>query len=182
MKKILLLTAISCLTFSLFAQKKAEKKYRFPSDFTGHWKGNLQWSQPGKKEPVNVNMELIILPADSALKYSWQLIYGKAGEDNRPYILRAVDTAKGHWVVDELNGIVLDQYWAGGKFCGAFTVQNSTIVNNYWIENGQLVVEFISLAAKPIATTGNGTEESPKVDSYRVSGYQRAMLSRIKRK
>lgn len=182
MKKILLLLLLICSGLALTAQKKAEKKYRFPADFAGRWKGNLQWSQPGKKEPVNVNMELNILPADSALKYSWQLVYGQAGEDNRPYILRAVDTAKGHWVVDELNGIVLDQYWTGQKFCGAFTVQNSTIVNNYWIENGQLVVEFISLVAKPIATTGNGTEESPKVDSYRVSGYQRALLSRLKGK
>jgi len=39
-------------------------------------------------------------------------------------------------------------------------------------------VEFFSIGAKPIATTGHGTEESPAVDSYRVGSYQKAVLRR----
>ena len=69
-------------------------------------------------------MELRIQPSDSAHRFSWQIIYGNANEDNRPYTLIAKDSSKGHWVIDEHNGIVLDQYWIAGKFCGAFTVMN----------------------------------------------------------
>ena len=90
------------------------------------------------------------------------------------------DSAGIHWVIDEMNGIVLDQYWVANKFCGAFTVQNSTIINNYWIENGKLIVEFYSLSAKPVTTTGHGTEESPSVDSYKIGSYQKAILSKVR--
>ena len=124
-------------------------------------------------------MELRIHPADSAGTWNWQIIYGSEAEDNRPYKLVRKDTAGIHWVIDENNGIILDQYWVADKFSGAFTVLNSTIVNSYWMENNKLMVEFYHVSAKPIATTGKGTDESPHVDSYRVGGYQKAVLTRI---
>jgi hypothetical protein len=123
-------------------------------------------------------MELRIHPADSVRKYTWQIIYGATAEDNRPYILIAKDSTGTHWVIDEKNGIVLDQYWVGGKFCGAFTVMNNTIVNNYWMEDNKLMIEFFSMGAKPVTASGNGTEESPVVDSYKIGSYQKAVLSR----
>jgi len=152
----------------------------FPQSWVGNWKGELQWYKTGATGPQKVNMELHIQPGDSAGNYTWQLIYGSAAEDNRPYLLRPKDESKGHWVIDELNGIVLDQYWVGNKFCGAFTVMNNTIVNNYWLENDKLMVEFYSFGAKPIITTGAGTKDSPYVDSYGMGSYQKAVLQRIK--
>jgi len=150
----------------------------FPNDWIGHWEGELLWYQGAAKEPRKVNMELQIRPTDSAHKFSWQLSYGAKAEDNRPYTLIAIDTVKGHWMIDENNGIVLNKFWIANKFCGAFTVQHSTIIDNFWIENGKLVVEFYSISAKPIATTGGGNNEIPFVDSYKVNSYQRAILSR----
>ena len=149
----------------------------FPQSWTGNWKGELLWYKGTAKEPQKVMMELRIHPADSN-RFSWQIIYGSETVDNRPYTLIAKDTSKGHWLIDENNGIVLDQFWIANKFCGAFTVQNATIVNNYWIEKDKLFAEFYSLSAKPIATTGKGTEESPSADSYKIGTYQIATLSR----
>ena len=125
-------------------------------------------------------MQLIIGPTDSAHTYTWQLIYGDKGEDNRPYMLKAVDTIKGHWQIDERNGIMLDQYFIGNRFTSAFTVLTTTIVNSYWRAGNNLIAEFYSLSAKPINTTGNGTEESPKVESYATKSYQRAVMKRKK--
>ena len=85
-----------------------------------------------------------------------------------------------HWAIDENNGIVLDQYWVANKFSGAFTVQNNTIINSYWMEKNKLVVEFYNISAKPVATTGKGTEDSPKVDSYKMGSYQKAVLKRMR--
>lgn len=149
----------------------------FPQSWMGNWKGELLWYKGTAKEPQKVVMELRIHPDDSN-RFSWQIIYGNETLDKRPYTLIAKDTAKGHWLIDENNGIVLDEFWIANKFCGAFTVQKSTIINNYWIENGKLFAEFYSLSAKPIATTGKGTEESPSVDSYKIGTYQIATLSR----
>ena len=153
-------------------------QHAFPKDFLGHWEGTLNWYQAGKKVPQTVKMQLIIRPGDSANTYTWQIIYGDKGEDNRPYILKAVDTAKGHWQVDELNGIVLDQYFIGNRFTSAFSVQTTTIVDSYWREGKNLIAEFYGLTAKPVNTSGKGTEDSPKVDSYGTKSYQRAVLKR----
>jgi len=151
----------------------------FPKDFVGIWKGTLDWHRAGDTAPRKINMELHILPSkDTAGQYTWRLVYGKPGEDNRPYILKKVDTAGIHWVIDELNGIVLDQYWIGNRFYGSFTVQNTTIVNCYYLENNQLIAEFISWPARPVATTGKGDEDSPFVDSYNIRSLQRAVLQK----
>jgi hypothetical protein len=150
----------------------------FPKSWVGNWKGELHWYKTGTAAPQKVAMILRIHPADSAGTYTWQLIYGAGGEDNRPYKLIPKDTAGIHWVVDEQNGILLDQFWVGNKLCGAFTVMHNTIINNYQLENGRLLIEFYSISSKPITTSGDGTDETPKVDSYRVGSYQRAVLTR----
>lgn len=174
MKSIVVLLACF-ISFSAPGQSKS-----FPQNWAGNWKGELEWYKTGKTEPQKVNMELRIQPTDIPGKYTWQIIYGSAAEDNRPYILQKRDTIGTHWVIDENNGIVIDQFWVGNKFCGAFTVMGNTIVNSYWMENDKLVAEFYSLAGKPIASTGSGTEESPTVDSYRMNSYQKAVLQRVK--
>ena len=170
---IFLLTC--CISFLATSQSTT-----FPESWVGNWKGELEWYKTGKAEPQKVNMELRIQPTDITGTFTWQIIYGSATEDNRPYTLIAKDSNKTHWVIDENNGIVLDQYRIGNKFCGAFTVMGNTIVNNYWMENGKLMIEFYSIGAKPIATTGKGTEESPSVNSYKVGSYQKAVLLRTK--
>lgn len=123
-------------------------------------------------------MQLIVQPADSADTFTWQLVYGEKAEDNRPYLLRPVDTAKGHWQIDERNGIVIDQYLVGNRFTSAFTVQNNTIVDSYWREDNKLIIEFHSFPARPVNTSDHGTKDSPKVDSYPVRSFQRAVLTR----
>jgi len=125
-------------------------------------------------------MELRIHKTGSANTWTWQIIYGSETEDNRPYKLIKKDAAGIHWVIDENSGIVLDQYWVADRFAGAFTVMNSTIINNYRMQNDKLEVEFYSISAKPVATTGKGNDEVPFVDSYGVKSYQKAVLSRVK--
>lgn len=173
--KIFLFSLFISFSFFIHAQQDA-----FPKSWVGNWKGELNWYKTGQAQPQKVNMELRIHPIVNSQQFSWQIIYGKETEDNRAYTLIAKDTAQHHWVIDENNGIVLDQYWVASKFCGAFTVQNNTIVNSYWMEGQNLIVEFYSIGAKPIVTTGNGTDESPKVDSYKMGSYQKAVLQRVK--
>ena len=165
------------LSYSLFSSGQSKP---FPQSWQGNWKGELQWYKTGSSTAQKVNMELRIHPGDSSGIWTWQIIYGSETEDNRPYKLMGRDSTGTHWVIDEMNGIVLDQYWVAGKFCGAFTVGNSTIINNYWMEKDKLVVEFYSISAKPIANSGKGTEESPSVDSYKIGSYQKAILTKMK--
>lgn len=157
----------SCVSFS---------QSEFPERWEGNWKGDLLWYAGFGKESRKVSMELNIRRTDTA--WSWQLVYGSPTEDNRPYTLFPVDRNKGHWAINEHNGIVLDQFFLAGRLNGAFTVGSSTIFNSYELKGDSLIVEFSTLQAAPLATTGQGTEDSPKVDSYRVIGFQRAVLRR----
>ncbi|MET0461827.1 MAG: hypothetical protein ABW007_01680 [Chitinophagaceae bacterium] len=149
----------------------------FPAAWSGTWKGDLFWYNGPGKEPKKIEMQLSILKGDTS--WTWQLIYGKPGEDNRPYTLFAVDSARGHWAINEHNGIILDQFFLANRLAGAFTVGQNTIINSYELRGDSMLVEFNSLQAKPIAATGLGTEDSPKVDSYRMQSFQRAVLRKV---
>jgi hypothetical protein len=177
MKKLLLFIVLSFSISVISAQNKAD--ISFPGSFIGHWKGKLQWMIAGK--PVQeFSMQLIILPADTAGQFTWQIIYGDEGKDNRPYLLKPIDTAKGHWIVDERDGIILDSYVHGNAMHGAFTVQGNTIVDNYRVEGDSMVVEFFSIKLGDKKTSGKGTDETPFVESYKMSGYQIGMLKKVK--
>ena len=165
------------LFLSLYITASGQKS-AFPNTWAGHWKGEVNWFTTGTTTPTKVSMELKIHPTTTPGTWTWQIIYGGAGEDERPYKLVSKDSTGTHWVIDENNGIILDQYWVANKLCGMFTVGNSTIINNYWREGDSLIVEFYSVAAKPIVTTGDGSKNSPKVDSYQIAGYQKAVLTR----
>lgn len=186
MKLVLTCLLLACNLASFSQTKRSYTKTRkpaatgFPASFIGHWKGTLEWYPAGAKEPRRVVMHLRIYPyRDSAGMYTWNMVYGDESKDNRPYFLKAVDTEQGHWVIDEMNGIKVDQYWTGAKLCSAYTTQQVTIANNYWIENGDLVAEFISYNTKPIAKTGKGTEDIPYVYSYEIRSYQKAVLKKM---
>ena len=153
----------------------------FPADFTGHWEGELQWFRAGSKGPQKVKMQLVIQPTDSLGVYSWQLVYGSGGTDNRSYSIRLADTARGHWVVDEKNGIFLDHYWLGGRLSTAFTVQQTTIVNTYYRAGKKLAVEFYSLSAQPARQSGGTSADVPPVASYALKGFQKALLKKKRR-
>ena len=173
MKFSVLFILYTLLSTNTFAQQPV-----FPKDWVGIWKGELIWIRSGQTDTSRVAVQLRIHPADSINTFTWQIIYGSAGEDNRPYLLKPVDPARGHWVVDEKNGILLDQFLIGNRLCGAFTVQQSTIINHYWLEGNRLMIEFSSIGAKPLHSSGKGTEESPVVNSYKVASYQKAELRR----
>ena len=150
----------------------------FPKCFIGNWKGTIQWMIAGKPTRP-FTMRLNIQPSDTAGQYTWQIIYGDDNKDNRPYILKAVDTAKGHWVIDENDSIILDSYVHGNSIHGAFTVQGNTIIDNYTIENGKMRVEFFSIKLDDKKQSGKGTAETPFVDSYLISSYQTGLLTRV---
>lgn len=148
----------------------------FPQSFVGNWKGTLTWSR-AEKAKQQFTMRLNIQPADSG-RYTWQIIYGDNQQDNRPYLLMPVDTAKGHWQIDERNTIVLDGYFIGNTFTSVFSVSGSTIVSKYELTADGLLVSFTTYATKPITTTGGTSSEIPPVESYKVVGLQQGLLRR----
>ena len=167
---------LGCVMQLLVLQATAQHKISI-ADFTGKWKGSLEWSRPGKT-PQQFSMQLNIAPTGIANQYTWQINYGDSGKDIRTYSLQPVDTSTGHWAIDEHNGIVLDNYLLSNCLTGSFTVMGNTITDSYCLENGKLKVVFISMKLADKTTTGKRTGDSPSVDSYRLTGMQQGWLEK----
>jgi hypothetical protein len=146
--------------------------------WTGTWQGNLAW-QESKDSVSTVRMRLIIQPLDSADWYTWNLVYGDSETDNRGYTLKPVDWRTGHWQVDEHNGIVIDQYLFGNSFVSSFDVLGTHIVDEFESDNDEMTVRFFSFSTQPECITGEGTETSPRVQSFPLQSRQKVVLHRI---
>jgi hypothetical protein len=166
MRRLIVLLLV--LTGTLHAQT-------FPDSYIGYWRGDLQIYK-GSKVLQTVKFGLEVFPADSG-RYDWIITYGDSGQDRRSYVLVPIDIAKGHWAIDEDNGIVIDMYVTGNKVTSLFSVMGNMIQISYWREGDELVMELFSYPEKEESKTGKGTEESPDVKVWKFSGYQ---LGRMK--
>jgi hypothetical protein len=162
----------------LFPFHTYSQNLSFPSAWEGHWEGVLYWYKTGSASAQQVPMQLLIAPTDSAA-WNWQLVYGEKQADSRPYLLLPQDTSGIHWAIDERNGLILDQYYSADRLTGAFTVMQSTLVNSYELRGDSLLIEFHSFSKDPVRETETASDSSSiKVMSYRILGYQRAILRR----
>jgi hypothetical protein len=151
---------------------------KFPGAYVGYWKGDLHIYK-GSTVTQTVKFGLEVFPADSG-RYDWIITYGDSGQDRRHYTLVPIDTAKGHWAIDENNGIVIDMYATGNKMTSLFSVMGSVIQISYWLEGDEMVMELFSYPQKENAKSGKGTEESPEVNVWKFSGYQLGRMKRMK--
>ena len=126
-------------------------------------------------------MQLLVQPLkDSVGQYSWQIIYGQKQEDNRPYRLVPIDTAKQHWIIDENDGIKLDGYYLGGTFFSTFAVEGNLLTSMERVEGNKMYYEILTAKTTPLTTTGGTSKDTPPVDSYRILATQKAVLTRQK--
>jgi hypothetical protein len=152
----------------------------FPQAWVGDWAGELAIHN-GQGEQQRIPMQLLIQPlADST--YTYTIIYGEDQPENRRnYLLKTVDAGRGHFQIDEQNGILLDEYYLGGKVYSRFSVMGGLLLSTLEKRGDELIYEIISGPLEPIAITGDsivGEKEIPSVGSYGIRVQQRAVLRR----
>jgi hypothetical protein len=161
----------------------AQKPAGLPEAWIGHFRGPAQVLQPGRP-PMEFTMELIVAPSATAGEYTWTIVYdGAQGKQTRPYKLITRDAAKGHFAVDEANGIVLDCRLFGNTFYGQFEIAGTRITTRESLEKAgtpdeQLVVEMVTTMVDSAATSG-GKDGIPEVRSWFPASLQRAVLKRV---
>jgi hypothetical protein len=154
---------------------------QFPKDYIGNWSGVLEiYNSAGKVQEVPMQLNIQPLKDSASTQYSWEIIYGEKGKDHRPYRLVPVDADKGHWLVDENDGIQLDCFYLGGTLYSQFSVQGNMLTCTDRLEGDKLFYEITTSKTKALKTTGGTSEESPAVDSYKVPTTQKAVLTRKK--
>lgn len=168
------------LCFLVPSPALAQDSVDFPASWQGEWTGDLVIST-GQGEQQRVPMILRILPqADST--FSFALVYGEdTPENTRPYAIRAVNPAQGHFETDEHNSILLDDFLINGKLYSRFEVMGNLLLTTLEKQGDHLIYEIISGPLEPLRTTGDTLldgEEIPPVNSYTIRVQQRAVLSK----
>lgn len=176
------LFSLLLFTLPLFCFAQADTLPAFPQDFTGKWAGELQIFGPdGVRQTVP--MELHILPVTDT-SYTYTIIYGEdkvAGK--RDYYLMPGPDGPHHWICDENNTILLDGYYLGNVYQCVFTVAGNYLMSSVEHRGDHLLYTILSGKEVPVRTTGDAQhqgEDIPAVNSYKVAGYQRSVLHRLK--
>jgi hypothetical protein len=171
------------LLFPLFLTvlTAAGQSARFPHDWAGRWRGTLQiHGVAGVVQSVPMRVE-IVPTADSA-RWQFALIYGDDdAKGRRAYELVVQDAAKGQYVIDEKNGILLDARYLDGRLLSAFSVGGTRLISSYEKRGDELTFEIISGKDAPSRSSGGtrqGTEEVPPVQSFPIGTWHRAVLKR----
>ncbi len=183
-KKIFILLMISgCWIFSLKAQSDSGMML-FPNQWLGIWEGELQIYK-GQEVVQKVPMRVDNLGTDNPDVYIWALTYGSdtiAGRRN--YLLKAKDRSRGVWEVDEQNGIFLEGKVVGNTFINVFSVMENTLISFMSVENEQTMkFEIIVYTKESTSKTGDLVHEGesiPAVFSYSITGYQKAVLKKVR--
>jgi hypothetical protein len=179
MKKFALLTLFFTLCLSLFAQP-----YQWPEDWLGSWQGTLTLETPGSDRVREFPMKLEISETDTAGSWNWIITYGEGEKaDVRPYLLVAQDSSMSHFLVDERNSILLDQYRIGNYMLSHFRVDSSLLFMRIRHEGDYLMSEISSGTLIDARLSGQGLDESVGVErvySHRLKALQWARLRREK--
>jgi len=160
-----------------FGQEANNQIAVFPDAYFGHYKGDLVIKNDAGTQQVP--MQFILDKTSEAGVYEYVLIYGQnpTKNDERRYLLRVVDSAKGRYQVDEQNGIVLDAHQTGSSLKSVFEVQGSLLLTNMsFTADGFMEFEIIMVKADTPTMTGGLSDEIPPVKSFPIQVLQRAIL------
>lgn len=180
MKSVQFVFQLAFISLSLICISNIGRAQQFPNDWIGNWKGDLEIYNSMKTEPVmHAQMELEIKAVnDSTWNWNIQYITGEK-VDLRSYSLQSTENPQ-KWLIDEKNGIILNQTLIGKRLTSAFSLDKTQLISTYWMENETLHFEIIVSHLDPESYTGEGNDNSPKVGNHPVNSYQHTVLKRIK--
>lgn len=162
--------------FLLYRNIAISQNGNFPKSWEGNWKGNLNIYPANSPDgsPVQViPMGLTIRPMEKN-QWSWVISYEAPGQQPRNYEL--IKDSLNNWSIDEKNGIVLSQRFAGNRMVSSFSVMGSLLICYYWLEGETMNMEIHMTSSEGTSTTGLNTEESPIVGIHRFGVFQKAVL------
>jgi hypothetical protein len=153
-----------------------------PLEWLGDWAGAAELVAPGRPSRP-FRMELHIAPQTAAGQYTWTIVYGEGEQrQERPYVLRVKDAARGLYETDEQNSIVLPMVLIGDTFYECFEVEGVMLhVTHRLVGRGtpdaRIEVEMASYSGEATAT--GGQEDAPPVKGRVPTTVQRATLRRM---
>ena len=177
MKASLVILALLLVTASLPAQSA------FPTAWTGTYAGEMKIGNVGQPTAlVPVTFELKELLADSLWSHKMVFDSEQYGKITKDYLLRAAskgDTVS--FILDEQNGIVMDQTLLNDCFYGMYTVLGNTYVATLRrLPDGTLLWDLFAApqSSRKVSEADAGGAEPIEVEGLRVSLQQTVFLHR----
>lgn len=150
-------------------------------NWQGLWSGTCRSIRPGAAvQQFNTSLQIRPLTADRS-RYSWILTYGSVGGrpgQVRSYEIVAVDAAKGHYLIDEKNGLKLDAHKVANQIFLPFTFGRVLITAKYIRMNQGIVMELPSFPVQPIRRTCLQSDPATCAQSFRLTSLQLCFLRR----
>jgi hypothetical protein len=153
-----------------------------PNDWIGSWYGILEISNP-KGKNYSLHMELHLQKTDTVNNWRYTIVYDNGERrDERKYNLIKADSLPGLFIIDENNGIILNEVQIGNRMFQRFEVMDNVIYGITTYEKGKITWELVSDNNKLSYQSGKGDEEIPFVTTFLPTNYQRAVLTKKKLK
>lgn len=186
LKAVLLLSVVL-----LFAHAEARAQVTFPppktggqplpAEWEGVWKGTLTVAHAdGKREELP--MELHVGPPSAGGTRGWKILYAEpGGQTTRPYEIAPVEGEPGRFIVDEKNGLFLDNQLVGRILYSQFLVKNNIVTTRFEVQGDAIAVQmsmFDSGSPRQSRLTGGNIA----VFSYKFRSEQYGVLRRAKPK
>lgn len=171
-----IIIAILLLLTSLMTKAQFPET-RFPAAWEGTWTGMLDLMQ-SNQSPMQVYNELRIEANATADTVEFTIVYGTDSSDIRSYRMLRNDSLQGGWVLDELDGILIQCAFVGDKLVNLFQVQNTMLFVSYQMLDRELLVEMFSFSFENPLTSGGSSDEVPEVLSYPLQAVTRTVLIR----
>lgn len=163
------------LFLSVFQISAQEKTIHFPDDYFGNYAGTLMiYNNKGVTE---YPMEFYLQPTKIANEYTYTIVYGNGEQrQERLYTLKVKDAEKGIFVVDENNGILLENRVVKNKLYTLFEVDGKILTTFITFEKEYLIFEIVFVNTENKLKSGGTDEETPQVFSYPIQVVQQAKL------
>jgi hypothetical protein len=168
MNKLLASMSILCFCTALFAEK-------LPLAWTGTWSGPCLSDNTMGLAPEH-GMTLTIKPIAETPHFDFHIQY--TGEPVRRYELQLVNEKEGHYIVDEKNGIILDDFYKQGSLNSMFLI-NGRIFQSQWTLNGG-VMNVRQTAYDGVNSRNSGGANSiPAVLSFNILISEKCELKKV---
>lgn len=151
------------------------KPVSFPYGWEGAYAGELE-IMGTEDVAMRAAMSLTIRSTPAPDRWSWVIQY--EGQPAREYEIVVVDSAIGHYRIDEGNSVTIDGRLMGDTFLSPFGMESTLLSAKYQRVPEGIKFEIVTTSLDPLPPLS--TEPNAQtVASYPVQGYQRALLWRI---
>lgn len=154
---------------------------KLPADWDGVWKG-MTVIDKATGTPEQVAMELHVSAIPGSNSKSWKILYGTGPQQTtRNYEIAPVANQPNHFIIDEKNGLFIDNQLIGNVLYSSFLVNGNLVSTRFELKKDQILVEITMFDSNDARKSKlnqllNGKEL--EVSAYRMKIVQHGVLTR----